>query len=444
MPRRRSKSRESAPQPTRRQTLQQFGIALLAGGVWTQTSARSANSANDKLNLAAIGVANRGEANLIGVHDENIAAICDVDEDYLDQRSQRYPRAKTFFDYRRMLDLPGLDGVVISSPDHTHAHAALSAIRRGLHVYCEKPLATTIRETRAMVALAGEKKVATQTGTQHHSTAGYRRVAEIVRSGGIGEVRAVHVWTNRPFWPQGITHSPAGEPVPPHLHWDEWLGPSPDRPYSTGYHPMNWRGYWDFGTGALGDRGPHLLDPVFHALQLTAPTSIQATSSPVTDESPPEWSTITFEFPGRQEAPPVRLHWYDGGKQPALEVAGVERQLPDNGALLLGSLARMFVPELGGTPLVIANTRGADLPPVTVKLPSTTGHYREWIEACKGRGTTSCDFAYGARLTETCLLGNVALRAGGPIRWDAASGRIVDRSGIEHYLTREYRRGWEL
>ncbi len=421
-----------------------MGLSLIAGGVWTETIARASPAANDKLQLGVIGVANRGETNLIGVHGENIAALCDVDDDYLEQRAPRYPHARKYADYRQMLEQTDLDGVVISSPDHTHAHAAILAMRRGLHVYCEKPLATTVEEVRKMVAVAQETKVVTQTGTQHHASNGYRRAAEYVQSGVIGEVREVHCWTNRPFWPQGMVTRPALEPVPAHLHWDLWLGPAQARPYSSSYHPTNWRGFWDFGTGALGDRGPHLLDPVVWALKLTAPTKISATSAPVTDESPPEWSIVTFHFPAREDAPEVLLKWYDGGKQPPLKVAGVKRELPDNGVLLVGSRARLFLPELGGAPLLTPYDPSTELPPVTVKLPHSPGHYQEWIDACKSGQSTSCDFAYGARLTEICLLGNVALRSGQEVQWDAARGRISGPAEAERFLRREYRPDWKI
>lgn len=416
----------------------------MAGGVWSQTWACESRSPNQKLKLGIVGVANRGETNLIGVHHETIAALCDVDEDYLEQRRQRYPGAKRYVDFREMLELPGLDGVVISSPDHTHAHAALQAIRRGLHVYCEKPLAHTVAEVRLLAQAAKQSSVVTQTGNQHHTTAGYRRVAEWVRSGVIGEVREVHSWTNRPFWPQAIAQRPASEPVPPQLHWDLWLGPAPTRPYAAGYHPTNWRGFWDFGTGALGDRGPHLLDPAFFALELTSPTHIEAESSAVTDESPPEWSIVRFEFPARGQHPPVRVTWYDGGKQPSRDISGVKQQLPDNGTLFIGSLARLFAPELGGNPLLIPNQPAQELPKATVQLPVSKGHYQEWIDACKGEGQVQCDFQYGARLTEACLLGNIALRAGKPIRWDGATGEIVAPADARRYLSREYRAGWKL
>lgn len=419
-------------------------MALLSAGFWSGSPARASRSPNQKLNLGIVGVANRGETNLIGVHHETISALCDVDEDYLEQRNARYPGAKRFRDFRELLDFPHLDGVMISSPDHTHAHAALMAIQRGLHVYCEKPLAHSISEVRRLARAAKKSPVITQTGVQHHTTPGYRRVAELIRSGVIGEVREVHSWTSRPYWPQAVAQRPAAEAIPPQLDWDLWLGPAPARPYASGYHPTNWRGFWDFGTGALGDRGPHQLDPAFYALELTSPERIEAESSGVTEESPPEWAIVRFEFPARGNRPAVRVTWYDGGKQPSREITGVKQRLPDNGTLFIGSLARLFAPELGGNPLVIPNQSGAELPPATVQLPVSKGHYQEWLDACKGEGTVQCDFQYGALLTETCLLGNVALRAGKAIQWNGESGEIVGNPEARRYLTRPYRQGWEL
>lgn len=438
-----AKSLQKSGQHGRREFALNAGLALL-GGVWTESAWAHSRSANEALNLGAIGVANRGETNLIEVQGENIAALCDVDEKYLSERADRYRKARTYTDYRKLLEQPDLDGVIISSPDHTHAHAAIQALQRGLHVYCEKPLANTIDEVRAMAAAARSAPVATQTGTQHHSSLGYRRAVEAIRSGILGPIQDVHCWTNRPFWPQAMATRPVTSPIPQHLHWNLWLGPAPARPYADAYHPTNWRGFWDFGTGALGDRGPHLLDPIVTALELSAPTHVSAVSSGVTAESPPEWSIVTFQFAARDQAPAVQLKWYDGGKQPPKELAKVKDRLPDNGSLLIGTRARMFIPELGGAPILISDDPDGTIETLKVPMPMPINHYVEWIHACKGMGKTSCDFEFGARLTGICLLGNVALRTGGEIQWDPSTGTLVGCPEAKQYLSREYRDGWKL
>ncbi|MBM4002815.1 MAG: Gfo/Idh/MocA family oxidoreductase [Planctomycetes bacterium] len=445
------RNRERSPvNVSRRQALGTFAAGLLATGFWSEARGGSFPSANDKLNLGVIGVANRGETNLIGVNRENIVALCDVDEDYLGQAAMRYRGARRFADYRQLLDMPKLDAVVISSPDHTHAHASILALDRGLHVYCEKPLATTMREARAMAERARNRGRVTQTGAQHHTSEGYRRAVKLMRSDLLGEVREIHAWTNRPFWPQGVGQRPAEEPVPAGLNWDLWLGPAEWRPYAAAYHPTNWRGFWDFGTGALGDRGPHLLDPVLEGLQLSLPERIVAESSGSTRESPPEWSIVRFEFPARQGGPPRVLTWYDGGKQPALEVAGARDFLAKNGVVVVGAKARLFLPELGGDPLVLAAASGsspADVAALEGKLgsaPPGRNHYEQWLDACKGHGKTECDFEYGARLTQLCLLGNIALRAGEPIRWNAQDFRVEGSQRAAPLIDRAYRKGWEF
>ena len=452
-------------QVTRRRFLRATAAAtLLASGVWSQTAPARSRSPNSKLNIAAIGVANRGETNLLSVASENIVALCDVDQSFLDEREERFPSAKQYRDFREMLQRDDLDAVVVSSPDHTHALASLLALKRGLHVYCEKPLAHSVAEVRAMADAAAVAKAdgrVTQTGVQHHSTPGYYLAVEWVRSGVLGEVREVHAWTDRPFWPQAIKRPAGKHAAPRNLDWNLWLGPAPERPYAPGYHPLNWRGFWDFGTGALGDRGPHLLDPVFTALNLGWPTRVDAVSKGANDETGPESSVVSLEFDR------LKLTWYDGDKQPAPELAGV-RTLPANGALLIGSEAKLFIPELGGRPTLIMPK---DKPrPAEPKLerPPPESHYAEWLAACRGEGAVSCDFAYGAKLTGACLLGNIAIRAGRGFSWDAARGSIAGANGNavangnadgsvgqkpgeqvgEHpgakFLARKPRKGWEV
>jgi predicted dehydrogenase len=422
--------------------------AALVGGIsgtgyWTSLSAPASDSPNEKLNIGVIGVGNRGVSNIAEIKSENIAALCDVDRRYLDAMSKRHPSAKTHVDFRELIEQPDLDAVLISSPDHTHFHAAMLAMQRGLHIYCEKPLAHSIWEVRQMESLATRKAIVSQTGNQHHASDGYRRVAEIVQSETIGDVTEVHAWTNRPIWPQGVERPGDETAIPPELDWGLWLGPALPRPYNSAYHPRGWRGWFDFGCGALGDMGPHLLDPVVWALELGLPTTISAETSEVNDETFPIWSIVRFEFPPRGDSPPLRLTWYDGDKQPPEAVASVKR-LPPNGVLFLGERAKLFAPDYGGLPIVIPNQKGEKIELPDAFLPKSSGHHQEWIAACKGVGRTSCDFSYGGRLTEICLLGNLAIRTGETIEWDPENLTAKNGINVSRFVRRTYRDGWPL
>ena len=427
-----------------------FATISLAGwgaGVWSEVATAHTKSPNERLQIGVIGAGGRGIDNLAGVAGEDIAALCDVDERFLGEAATRYPKARRFRDFRKLLQADDLDAVIVASPDHTHAVAALTAMRRGLHVYCEKPLAHNLTETELMARAAKQSKVATQMGNQFHAAAGYRRVVQILQAGVLGEVREVHAWTSRPVWPQGIHRPQAGQAVPDRLDWDLWLGPAPRRPYHQAYHPRDWRGWWDFGSGALGDFLPHLLDPIYEGLRLTAPTKIKATSSAVNDETAPKWSMLEFHFPtgvfGGDQRRPVIVHWYDGGKQPPPEKAGVKR-LPGSGALVVGELGKLFVPTHGKPPIVLPANSG-ERPELPDPLPPRElSHWQEWIAACKSGGATSSSFAYGANLTDVALLGNVAIRVGEPIEWDPDRRRVANLEKANDFLAREYRRGWEV
>jgi predicted dehydrogenase len=339
--------------------------------------------------------------------------------------------------------MDNLDAVIISTPDHTHYLAAMLAMQRGLHVYCEKPLAHSVWEVRQMAAAAKQYKVVTQFGNHHHTSEGYRRVAEIIQSGVIGAVREVHAWTNRPIWPQGIAPPTDVQPVPAYLDWDLWLGPAPVRPFHETYHPSGWRGWRDFGCGALGDMGPHLLDPVFWALKLTYPTHIVAQSPPCNADTFPASSSVQFVFPARDQLPPVELSWYDGQQQPTREVTGVD-QLPSNGVLFLGERAKLFAPDYGGLPIVMPAKVGEVIPLPKPFLPESPGHHVQWLRACKENRATSSDFEYAARLTETCLLGNIATRVRKPLHWNADTTQFLNHGPANQHLRRQYRDGWKL
>ena len=416
------------------------GVAAL--GPLAGLARARAQGANDKLNIGVIGTSGRGLENLKGVEGENIVAVCDIDDDLLGRASERLPRAKAFVDCRELIGMPGLDAVVISTADHTHAPAAAMALRLGKHVYCEKPLTHTVYEARTLAKLAAQARVATQMGTQIHATTNYRRVVEIVQSGSIGPVREVHVWLGGKTWSGG--ERPADSPpVPAGLHWDTWLGPAPDRPYSPAYVPQNWRRWWAFGNGTLGDMACHYQDLPFWALKLRHPITVEAQGPPVHPETTPPWLVVRAEFPARGDLPPVALTWYDGGKLPEkFDELKLNPKRWGSGVL--------FVGEKGS--LVADYSRHAVHPgpefvgfqPPPRSIPDSIGHHAEWIAACKDGRPTTCNFDYSGALTEAVLLGNVAYRVGRKIEWDADNLKAVGCPEADAFLRREYRPGWTL
>jgi len=406
-------------------------------------------SPNEKLNVGIVGVAGRGGANLKAVAGagENIVALCDIDENSLGTAAAAYPAAKTYHDFRTMLEQKGIDAVVVSTPDHTHAVAAALALRLGKHVYCEKPLTHSIHEARTLARLAAEAKVATQMGNAGHSSESTRRIVELVRAGAIGPVREVHSWTNRPIWPQGVDRPSETPPVPAHVHWDLWLGPAPERPYHAAYHPFKWRGWWDFGTGALGDMGCHIFDPPYWALDLRYPTSVSAESPPVSPhpETAPAWSIVRYEFPARGDQPPVVLTWYDGGKLPPAELFDGEVPAKNSsGSVLVGTKGRLLVNHGRGGNKLLPERDFAGFQAPEPTIPRSPGHHEEWIAACKTGAPTGTNFDYAAALTETVLLGNVALHSTRSIAWDAPNLRPRDGALDDLYIRRDYRPGWSL
>jgi predicted dehydrogenase len=423
----------------------------IGAGLWVVGSRVRAGdrSPNETLNIGIIGAGGRGEANLQAVSGENIVALCDVDEHHLGQAAARFPAAKTYRDFRTLLEQKGLDAVVVSTPDHTHAAATVRALRLGKHVYCEKPLCHSIHEARAVARAAAEAKVATQMGNVGHSSEATRRIVELVRAGAIGPVREVHAWTNRPIWPQGIATRPEPQPVPGHVDWDLWLGPAPKRPYNAAYHPFKWRGWWDFGTGALGDMGCHVLDPAFWALELRDPSRVEAESATINAETAPAWSIVRYAFPARGGRPPVTLTWYDGGKLPPAELFdGRPPAEGSSGSLLVGARGRLLIRQGGGRGgrgyalLPEREFAGYEEPGPT--LPRSPGHHAEWIAACKTGGPTGTSFDYAGPLTEVVLLGNIALRAGREIGWDGPNLKLIDGPPDDLFLRRESRSGWSL
>jgi len=422
------------------------GLLLPSGSIYASPGARRV-SPNEKLNIASIGANGQGASDTDGCATENIVALCDVDSQRLAQRAAKYPNARLFSDYRKLLDeVKDLDAVIVSTPDHHHAFAAVRAMQLGKHVYCQKPLAHSIWEARLMRQVAAKEKVITQMGNQGHSYDSTRRIVELVQAGVLGEVREAHVWTDRPIWPQGLDR-PAGEdPVPSNLDWDMWLGPAPARPFKKDvYHPFKWRGWWDFGTGALGDMACHNMDAAFWSLKLDSPLRVEAESSGVNKETCPAWSIIRYEFPARGSMPPVTLTWYDGGKLPSRELVGGE-VLPKNGTILVGSKGKIVFRDWnpdGFRLLPEDKFKGFEGPPQTV--PRTPkGPYQEWIQACKGGPMCLSNFEYAARLTETVLLGNVAVRAGQKLEWDGKRMKATNCPAADPFIHREYRKGWTL
>ena len=402
-------------------------------------------AATDKPHVAFIGVGGKGEHNLQAIGDTgvNVVALCDIDAPRLQKASAKHPDAKTYTDFRKLLEQKDIDAVVVTTPDHTHYIAAMSAMKLGKHVYCEKPLCHDVAEIRSLTEAARKYKVATQMGNAGHASEYIRRQVEWVQSGLIGTVKEVHCWTDRPnnFWPQGVDRPKETPAIPDGVAWDLWLGTAPERPYNPAYHPFKWRGFWDFGTGALGDMACHIMDYPFWALGLTHPTSVECVSSEgATSESAPKSSVIRYQFPARGEAPPVSLTWYDGGKLPECP-AGIDKiPTKDGGTMYVGSKGTMVQqfatwPQLAGE----KNFKGP-----SPTLPRSKNHFKEWTEAVKGGPAGGTNFDYAGPLSEAVILGNVAVRLNKKIEWDAANLKATNAPEADKYLRREYRKGWEI
>jgi len=405
--------------------------------------------ANEKLNIAAIGIGGRGAADVNGVAGENIVALCDVDEKRAAQTFERFPGAKRFKDFRKMLDRMQnkIDAVVIGTPDHTHAPAAVMAMKLGKHCYCEKPLAHSVYETRMMAKVAREKKLVTQMGTQIHAGGNYRRAVELVQTGAIGSVREVHVWLGANFagppkptnmsQPDAPTDRPA---VPQTLDWDLWLGPASHRPYHPTYVPGKWRYWWNFANGVLGDFFCHYCDLAFWALKLRHPVTVEA-DGPVHPDSAARWTIARQQYPARGDLPPVTLTWYNGGGYPAFVK---ENNIPQwgNAVLFIGSKG-MLIADYGKHKL-LPEEKFADFDWPDPFIPDSIGHHREWAQACKTGGPTTCNFDYSGALTEAALLCNVALRIGRKLTWDAGNLKALNCPEADVLIRRQYRPGWTL
>ncbi len=423
-------------------------------------------SPNEKLNIAGVGIGGMGRNNLNACSDENIVALCDVD---FSQRAGKifalYPKAKQYKDFRVMLDeQKDTDAVIVATPDHTHTVVGLAAIERGKHVYIQKPLAYSIKEARLLTEAARKKGVATQMGNQGHSGDGARQICEWIWAGVIGDVREVHAWTNRPVWPQGIeVERPKDTPaVPATLDWDLWLGPAPYRPYHPEYHPEKWRAWWDFGTGSLGDLGCHVMDPVFWAMKLKYPVSAEACISTYWEgfwkrtepknETFPRSSIVRYKFPAREGMPELQFTWWDGGLMPPRpEELGPGGRLGDSdgGVLFIGDKGKLMCGCYGKNPVLLPESRMKDFKPPTPtieRIPGgDKGHEKDWLRACKGGKPACSNFEYSGPLSETVLMGNLAVRFPNELLlWNGEKIEVTNNDEANSFVMRRYRQGWTV
>ncbi|MGD2094034.1 MAG: Gfo/Idh/MocA family oxidoreductase [Phycisphaerales bacterium] len=399
---------------------------------------------SEKLNIACIGIGGMGANDVREVSSENIVALCDVDWKHAADTFKQYPSAKKYRDFRRMLEREdkNIDAVTVSTPDNIHAVAAVTAIKMDKHVYCQKPLAHDIFEVRQLTEAARKHNVTTQMGIQIHAEEPVKLVAEIIKSGIIGKVRKVDIWSGKNWG--GGERPTESEPIPETLSWDLWLGPAPWRPYHRTYLPGNWRRWWDFGTGTLGDMGCHIIDPVFWALDLVYPLSVEAHPAKFNNETYPEATAVRWEFPARGELPPVTVTWYDGVNRPFMpKELEVGRKLPDQGGLYYGEKGTILAPHMGG-PRLIPDSKMRGFQKPEPFLGRGINHYQEWIRGCKGGPKPSANFDYSGPLTETILLGNVAAMAGKKLYWNGPNFKITNIPDANKHLKREYREGWKL
>ena len=427
-------------------------------------------SPNEKLDVGIIGCDGKGEVDSAGMASENIVALCDVDTNALAKAAKKWPKARQYRDYRVMLDQEKtIDAVTVTIPDHQHAPAAMRAIQRGKHVYCQKPLTHQISEARALTLAARKYKVATQMGNQGHCNDSIRKLCEMIWSGVIGPIREVHCWTDRPYWYQGLTRPRQTDPVPDTLDWDLWVGPAAMRPYVNlwpasiyagtqqskyahmhphVYHDYGWRGWWDFGCGSLGDMGCHIMDAPNWALSLGAPVSVElVAASRLTLEMAPYWSIVRYEFPDRGNLPACTLTWYEGGKQPELPPEMAGKKWDDNGTLFIGDKGKIVCGALSETPHLLPESLMADYQFPAPTIPRVPGNdaYQDFIRACKGGPPASSNFDVSGPLTETVLLGNLAMRLPGrKLQWDAATLTVTDTPEAAPFIQAQYRAGWEI
>ncbi len=435
------------------------GKVAAAGAVFTivprHVLGRGFQAPSDTLNVACIGVGGMGRTDVRGMSKENIYALCDVDLKAARSSFGSHPKAKRYRDFREMLEkeADNIDAVTVSTPDHVHAAATMMSLKLKKHTYCQKPLARTIYEVQAVVREASRAGVATQMGNQGHAGDGTRQIREWVEAGAIGTVREVHYWTNRPIWPQAIERPTQVHYAPTTFDWDLWLGPARERPYHPAYAPFRWRGWWDFGTGALGDIAAHAMDAAFWTLDLRYPESVEAESTDLFRETAPKSSRIVYHFPERGGRAPVKVVWRDGSLGPARppELSDEEVWPLGNvgGQLWIGDDGKLLADAYGNGARILDEKRNEEIQdsPPPEKYPRVESVYAEWIDACKegGNSTGGSDFAkHAGPLTEMVLLGNLAVRVGRKLELDPQTGRVTNVQIPEEYLKPEYREGWSL
>ncbi|MCG6922761.1 MAG: Gfo/Idh/MocA family oxidoreductase [Acidobacteria bacterium] len=425
----------------------------------------NAPAPSDKLNIAAVGIGGMGKSNLKRCETENITALCDVDFELAAEVFEKYPNAKRYKDFRVMLEEQSdIDAVIVATPDHSHAVIAMAAMERKKHVYVQKPLTHSVSEARLLTEAARKHGVVSQMGNQGHSGEGARLLCEWVWDGAIGPIREAHAWTNRPVWPSGVeVGRPTDTPeVPPDLDWDLWLGPAQARPYHPAYHPAKWRAWWDFGTGSLGDMACHIVDPIFWALKLKYPAKVEAHTSQfwsaffekaeTKNEMFPRSTIVRYGFPAREDMPEVNVTWWDGGLMPP-RPAGLElgRRMGDNdgGILLIGDRGAIMGNCYGESPrLVPEKAMRRYRPPrrTLERIPEgPDGHEQEWIRAIKEDRPAISNFDYSGPLSETVLMGNLAIRfPGKELLWDGEAMEVTNNEDANAYVRREYREGWRL
>ena len=407
---------------------------------------RAGNSPNNKLNIAVIGVGGRGNASIKGIKGENIVALCDVNEKNLDKAAQQYPKAETYTDWRKCLEQKNLDAVICATTDHTHAFVNVWAMNRGLHVYSEKPLANSVHEARVVreTYLKNKGKLATQMGTQIHATDNYRRVVELVRNGAIGKPKKAQAWCSR--MPKGGNYLPEVKPIPDHIDWDLWIGPSPMHPYNPGYIGgcLKWNWFWDFGSGQIGDMGSHVMDLAYWALDLRFPTTCEAKGTPHSNDTCPQWLIANWDHPANDWRPAVKVEWHDGGKKPGVPSEVFNRDKMFKGVIFTGDKG-WLVADYGYRILMLkGDMTHYQSPKQQDLIPPSPGQHAEWIVGCKTGKPTLCNFDYSGALIEHNLLALAAYRVGKKLDWDAKNLKATNCPEVDQYIHKTYRKGWTL
>jgi predicted dehydrogenase len=412
------------------------------------TQAQDSKNPLERLNFACIGVQGMGSSDSSDAgKNGNVVALCDIDDLRMAKKAREFPKAEKFNDYRKMLDDLGdkIDAVTISTPDHHHAPAAIRALKLKKNVFCQKPLTWSLYEARTLRETAKKMGVATQMGNQGTAGSGLRESVEIVRAGDIGQVKEVHIWTNRPVWPQALGRPTDKPAVPANIHWDLFLGPAPERAFHPAYQPFKWRGWLDFGTGALGDMACHTMNMPVMALDLFDPISVQAETSGIYEnETYPKWSVITYEFAARGDFAPLKMTWYDGGKSPDLALLQGAKKT-NSGALLVGEKGSLYSGgDYGGSYQLLPTNKFVGYKKPEQSLPRSPGHFKEFADACRGGAPAMSNFDYAGRLTETVVLGNLSLFVDKKVMWDAKNLKATNAPELAKVIKRDYREGWEV